>query len=70
MSNNNAGKTDRIIRLTIGCVLAFYVLLDGIEVASLLGGSLLIAGIILIVTAAYSFCPLYRLLGINTCKPK
>ncbi len=67
----NVGKTDRIVRAAIGLMLL------GLAVYSyamqpILTGVLLyvdaIIGLILLVTAAISFCPLYKALGMSTCK--
>lgn len=57
----NVGKVDQIIRYIIGAVLivlAFVLPLYW----------LLIPAAISIFTAVFSFCGLYRLFGINTCK--
>ncbi|HRX45827.1 MAG TPA: DUF2892 domain-containing protein [Acholeplasmataceae bacterium] len=57
----NVGKVDQIIRYIIGAVLivlAFVLPLYW----------LLIPAAIAIFTAVFSFCGLYRLFGINTCK--
>ncbi len=57
----NVGKVDQIIRYIIGAiliVLAFVLPLYW----------LLIPAAIAIFTAIFSFCGLYRLFGINTCK--
>ncbi len=57
----NTGKTDRIIRVVVGLVLVAWALAGG----NVLG----YIGIVLIATAAIGFCPLYKLLGIDTgCK--
>lgn len=61
----NIGKSDRFIRLVLAAVLA------GVVAADLVTGTLsliaIIAAVILLATALYNFCPLYRLLGIQTC---
>ena len=56
----NMCNTDRIIRAVIGIVLI------GATLSGLIGmwGWL---GIVLLVTAAFSFCPLYALCGCNSC---
>lgn len=64
----NIGTTDRMVRLIIGLVLLVLALVPG-----LLGGGALvpwlagIAGVVLVMTALLNFCPLYRILGVNTC---
>ena len=61
----NIGNTDRLIRLIAGIVLlalAVFAGLGGIW-PWLTGG----AGVVALATAALRFCPLYRLIGVNTC---
>ena len=67
----NVGKTDRMVRALIGLVLlglAAY----SYTIQPVLTGLLLyidaIVGLMLLVTAAISFCPLYKALGMSTCK--
>lgn len=62
----NIGTGDRILRIIVG--LAFF--LYGLVTAPA-GGSFIIGliGVVLVVTALISFCPLYTAIGINTgCK--
>lgn len=59
----NVGKTDKIIRITLGIVL---ISLFWIAPAPLKWLSIL--GVILVATGALNFCGLYTLLGINTCR--
>ncbi len=54
----NIGTVDKVLRLVIGFALIVY----GVTQSSLLG----FIGIIPIATAAFSLCPLYSILGINT----
>lgn len=63
--NKNIGETDRAIRIVIGiALLSLYFFLDGgLRWIGLIG-------LIPILTALFSFCPLYRLIGMNTCKVK
>jgi hypothetical protein len=63
--NANVGTPDRIIRLIIGAVLVALYLYG--TVMGAWGVVLLVAGLVLILTALFKFCPLYRLLGANTC---
>ncbi len=55
----NVGKTDKIFRLTLALLIAA----AGIMFKSWLG----FLAIIPLLTAVISFCPIYKLLGINTC---
>jgi hypothetical protein len=66
----NVGTADRIVRLILGAILVllpYTALVPAISagVASFVAQAV---GIVLIVTAIVRFCPLYRLLGTNTCK--
>jgi hypothetical protein len=54
----NVGKTDRIIRLIAGLLIA----LLGVIFSSWWG----LAGIVLMTTGLFSFCPFYLPLNINT----
>ena len=64
----NVGKGDQIFRFVLGVVLLLAYFLGWIT--GTWGVIALILGIILVVTAAFRFCLLYRLLGINTCEPQ
>ncbi len=59
----NVGGIDRILRIVIGLVLV------GLTLSGTIGawGWL---GLVLVATAAIGFCPLYPLLGMNTCPTK
>ncbi len=65
----NMGSIDRIIRGIIGVVLLLlpFVSAFGAGSALLTWGSVVV-GAILALTAVFGFCPLYRILGINTCR--
>lgn len=63
----NESNVDRIVRLVIAvvcAVLAFTVTSPG----TVWGVILLIVAVVMLVTAAIGWCPLYRLFGIKTCK--
>lgn len=59
----NVGPTDRALRFVVGVVVAAvaFTVLDGL--AALTG---IVVALVLIGTAAIGFCPLYRLLGLNS----
>ncbi|MEX0770558.1 MAG: DUF2892 domain-containing protein [Balneolaceae bacterium] len=57
----NVGNTDSVIRAILGTV----ILLIGLYYGSWWG----VAGLILIFTGAVSWCPIYKVLGIQTCSP-
>lgn len=61
----NESNQGRGIRAVVGII----ALLIGLfAVGGFLRALLIIVGLVLVITAAVGFCPLYRLLGINTCK--
>ncbi len=62
------GKTDRIIRVLLAAV--FAVLYFTNTVTGTFGLILLILGGIFLLTSVVSFCPLYTLIGLNTCPAK
>lgn len=68
MSNTNG--VDRIIRVVLGLALIAiawaYMASMGTVFAVIIG----IVGLVLVVTAAISWCPLYALFGISTRKAK
>ncbi len=64
--NANVGKLDRIVRIVAGIVLA--VLYFNGTLTGTLGVVLLVVGIVLILTALIKFCPLYRVIGMSSCR--
>lgn len=56
----NVGTIDRVLRLLVGLALLSLVFVGPQTLWGLLG-------LIPIATAAFRFCPLYRLLGLRTC---
>lgn len=60
--NPNVGTVDRLIRIVLGvALLSLLVLVEGnLRWVGLLG-------LVMLGTAAVRFCPLYPLLGLNTC---
>jgi len=66
----NVGTTDRVFRLVLGVALIAAALLSGwgaFDGAPLTYGTV-VAGIVMLATATFRFCPLYTLLGIKTCR--
>ena len=62
----NMGSTDKFVRLVLAIVL---ILLFYKEILTgTLGIIALALALVLTITSLISFCPLYTLLGINTCK--
>ena len=62
---NNMGNTDRIVRILIAIL--FVALYFTNTVSGTLGIVLLVIAGILTLTSLVNFCPLYKLLGIDTC---
>lgn len=62
----NMGNADRIIRVI--AAIAFAVLYFTGTVAGTLGLVLVVLGAVFLATSFISFCPLYTLFGISTCK--
>lgn len=64
----NMGTADRIIRVLLAAVCA-YLYFSG-TVTGTWGLVLVILGAVFVLTSVISFCPLYPLVGINTCPRK
>lgn len=64
----NMGNTDKIIRVILALV--FGALYFTGTVTGTLGIVLLVLGGVFLATSAISFCPLYKIVGINTCPTK
>lgn len=64
----NMGNTDRIIRILAVVVIAalYFTNVIGGTLAVILG----IVGVIFLLTSVVSFCPLYAIVGVKTCKVK
>ena len=61
----NVGGVDKILRIVVGLVLLSLILI--LEGNARWWG---LVGIVPLVTGLFNFCPLYTLLGINTCPLK
>jgi hypothetical protein len=64
MFATNEGSLDRAIRLVLGVALLALALAALSGVWQIVAGA---AAVILLLTAAVGFCPLYRIFGISTC---
>ncbi len=62
----NVGNIDQWIRIAIGII--FIILYQSNTAKGAFGIVLLVLAGILFITALVNFCPIYILLGINTCK--
>ncbi|MFY8021087.1 MAG: YgaP family membrane protein [Bacteroidia bacterium] len=61
----NMGNLDKGIRIVVAIILAG--LYFGGIVSGTLGMVLLVIGAVFVLTSLVSFCPLYTLVGLNTC---
>jgi len=61
----NVGSADRLVRVVLGLLVLSYVFI-GAEPMRWWG----LAGLVPLLTAAMSYCPLYSILGMNTCGVK
>ncbi len=62
------GAADRIIRVIVAAVVAF--LYYNKTITGTLGIVLMVLAAVFLLTSVISFCPLYKLVGINTCPLK
>lgn len=62
----NVGTNDVATRIIIALI---FLALWGFKVISgVFAGVLLVIGVVFVLTAITDFCPLYSILGINTCR--
>ncbi|TXF79005.1 DUF2892 domain-containing protein [Chryseobacterium sp.] len=61
----NMGRTDQTVRILIAVIIS--VLFYNDVISGTLGIVLLVLAGVFLITGALSFCPLYALIGINTC---
>ncbi|MFW6435600.1 MAG: YgaP family membrane protein [Halovenus sp.] len=67
---NNVGASDRTVRIGAGLLLlalGVAILAGVVETASLAGIVAAVAGLVLFATGTMRMCPIYRLLGVDTC---
>ena len=62
----NMGSADRIIRLVLAAIMAY--LYFGGVVTGTVGIVLAVLAGVFVLTSLVSFCPLYTLVGMSTCK--
>lgn len=62
----NVGSADRLIRIILGLVLIILPFMSGWRTLGAMVS--VVIGAVLVVTALVRFCPLYRPLGVRTCK--
>lgn len=64
----NVGNGDRFLRIMIG-IIALILVIGNVVEGTLMWIALTV-GVIMVLTSSLQLCPLYALLGINTCKVK
>ncbi|HRP00565.1 MAG TPA: DUF2892 domain-containing protein [Flavobacteriales bacterium] len=64
----NVGNIDKVLRIALAVVMSVLYFTRTVE--GTLGTVLLILGGVFLLTALVGFCPLYALVGINTCPKK
>ncbi len=62
------GTADKVIRVIIAAVFSYLYFTKTVE--GPLATALLVVGGVFLLTSVISFCPLYTLFGISTCKTK
>jgi hypothetical protein len=61
----NMGNADRVIRIVLAVIMAALYFTG--TISGTLGLVLVILGAVFVLTSLVSFCPLYTLVGLNTC---
>lgn len=64
----NVGNIDKIIRIALALIFAVLYFTD--TITGTLGLVLVILGGVFVLTSLVSFCPLYAMVGMNTCPAK
>jgi hypothetical protein len=64
----NMGSADRIIRIILAALVAY--LYYNKTITGTFGIVLLVLAGVFVLTSLISFCPLYKLVGLNTCPVK
>ena len=62
----NVGTIDQYARIIVGLALVAFALQDGTSIQGWHWAGLI--GLVLLVTAFFRRCPLYRALGVSTCE--
>jgi len=62
----NVGKTDRVVRIILAIILA--VLSYSGVVTGTVATVFLVLAAVFVITAVLSFCPIYAIVGLSTCK--
>ncbi len=64
----NMGSSDKIIRIVLAAIFGF--LYFSGTVTGTLGIVLMVLGAVFLLTSLVSFCPLYAMVGLSTCRVK
>ena len=66
----NVGTIDRILRAGLGVVLLYLAFASGMQLfaSPLFKYGAALVGIVMLATSAFKMCPIYKILGIKTCK--
>jgi hypothetical protein len=67
---SNVGTIDRGLRLVLGLVLLAAPFVSGMALFNSSAATIIsvIVGLVMVGTSAMKFCPMYRILGVQTCK--
>jgi len=65
---NNMGTADKVIRILLAALFSYLYFTKTVEGTA--ATVLLVLGGVFLLTSVISFCPLYTLFGISTCKTK
>jgi DUF2892 family protein len=60
----NLGRVDQFLRIVVGLALVAYTVKDGTPAPGFMVAGAV--GVVLLITAFFSYCPLYTLFGIST----
>lgn len=66
----NVGGMDRVIRGVVGAGLLASLMLNNSFIETYGMPWIMIAGVVLLLTSIFKFCPVYLPFGIKTCKAK
>ncbi|MDA0178633.1 hypothetical protein C7H62_1762 [Mesoflavibacter sp. HG96] len=66
--NKNMGALDKSLRVLTAIIIAILYFLNVIE--GTIAYILMVIAIIFLITSFINFCPIYSLIGINTCRKK
>ena len=67
---HNVGASDRTVRIGAGILLlalGVAILAGLLETASIAGLAAAVVGLVLLATGTMRMCPIYRILGVDTC---